>query len=105
MVFADFFELKAKVYKELEEARNNKVIGSSLEAEVKLNLSDKYDNVKDLLGKYLHQLLIVSKITYSKDGKEVKVVKHQGQKCERCWNYVDHIEDGICDRCREVISK
>ncbi len=105
LVFADFFELKAKVYKELEEARNNKVIGSSLEAEVKLNLSDKYDNVKDLLGKYLHQLLIVSKITYSKDGKEVKVVKHQGQKCERCWNYVDHIEDGICDRCREVISK
>ena len=104
-VFNDFFELKEKVYKELEEARNNKVIGSSLEAEVKLNLSDKYNNVKDLLGKYLHQLLIVSKITYTADGNEVEVIKHPGQKCERCWNYVDHTEDGICDRCKEVISK
>ena len=104
-VFADFFELKEKVYKELEEARNNKIIGSSLEAEVKLNLSDKYNNVKELLGKYLHQLLIVSKITYTIDGNEVEVIKHPGQKCERCWNYVDHIKDEICDRCREVISK
>lgn len=103
-LFAKFFELKDKVYKELEIARDNKIIGSSLEAEVKLNLSDEYTDVVKKLGDNLHQLLIVSKISYQSSGKEIEVIKHSGEKCERCWNYVDHTENGICDRCKTIIE-
>ena len=103
-LFNLFFELKEKVYKELENARNEKVIGSGLEAEVKINLDNKYKIVKEKLGKCLEQLLIVSKITYVDSGEEVEVVKHSGEKCDRCWKYVDHLDNGLCDRCKEAIS-
>ncbi len=104
-LFEKFFELKEIIYRELEVARNEKVIGAGLEAEVKLHLDEKYNTVKEKLGDNLRQLLIVSKITYVDEGKEVEVVKHSGEKCERCWNYVDHVEDGICPRCKHIISK
>ena len=103
-LFNLFFELKEKVYKELENARNEKVIGSGLEAEVKINLDNKYKAVKEKLGDCLEQLLIVSKISYVDSGAEVEVVKHTGEKCDRCWKYVEHTHDGLCDRCREAIS-
>lgn len=103
-LFNLFFELKDKVNKKLEEARNEKVIGSSLEAVVKLNLEDKYNTVKDSLEDYLHQLLIVSKVIYTSEGEEVEVVKSDGEKCNRCWNYVDHLHDDICDRCYNILN-
>ena len=102
-LFNLFFELKEKVYKELENARNEKVIGSGLEAEVKINLDNKYKVVKEKLGDCLEQLLIVSKITYVDSGAEVEVVKHSGEKCDRCWKYVDHLHEGLCDRCQKAI--
>jgi len=102
-LFNKFFELKEKVNKELEISRNEKVIGSSLEAEVKLKIDEKYNEVKELLGDKLHQLFIVSKVSY--DGnKEVEVIKHSGEKCERCWNYVDVLKESICERCHNVIK-
>ena len=61
-LFNLFFELKDKVNKKLEEARNDKLIGSALEAVVKINLDEKYNEVKEKLGSYLHQLFIVSKV-------------------------------------------
>ena len=103
-LFDLFFELKDVVYRELENARNEKIIGSGLEAEVKINLDKKYNVVKEKLGDCLEQLLIVSKITYVDSGAEVEVVKHSGEKCDRCWKYVDHVHDGLCDRCQKAIS-
>ena len=38
----------------------------------------------------------------------VSVSRHEGQKCERCWNYFDELleADGnrICSRCKKVIE-
>lgn len=79
-LFKLFFELKEKVNKKLEEARNEKLIGSALEAVVKINLDPKYNEVKEKLGSYLHQLLIVSKVEYTTDGEEVEVAKSTGRK-------------------------
>lgn len=103
-LFNLFFELKDKVNKELEEARNEKLIGSALEAVVKINLDPKYNEVKEKLGSYLHQLFIVSKVEYTTDGEEVVVEKSTGEKCNRCWNYVDHLNGDICDRCHNIIN-
>ena len=104
-LFNLFFELKDKVNKKLEEARNEKLIGSALEAVVKINLDQKYNEVKEKLGSYLHQLFIVSKVEYTTDGEEVVVEKSTGEKCNRCWNYVDHLHDDICDRCYNILNK
>lgn len=106
-----FFEVKNDVNKALEEARSEKVIGSSLEAEVKINLGDKYSLVREELGDYLHQLLIVSKVIFTDEdlpmGDNVKllVVKSNGCKCNRCWNYVDELVSDICPRCNSVINE
>lgn len=103
-LFNLFFELKDKVNKKLEEARNEKLIGSALEAVVKINLDPKYNEVKEKLGSYLHQLFIVSKVEYTTDGEEVVVEKSTGEKCNRCWNYVGHLNGDICDRCHNIIN-
>ena len=106
-----FFEIKADVNKALETARSEKVIGSSLEAEVKLNLSEKYNLVKEELGKYIHQLLIVSKVIFTTEelpkGENVNLLveKSSGQKCNRCWNYVDELVGDVCPRCHDVLKK
>lgn len=105
-----FFDVKDDVFKALEEARNEKVIGSSLEAEVKLNLGTKYQKVKEQLGKYIHQLLIVSKVEFTEEDLpsaehiKVEVLKSNGQKCNRCWNYVENLEGDICHRCSEILK-
>jgi isoleucyl-tRNA synthetase len=106
-----FFNVKDDVYKALEEARNEKIIGSSLEAEVKINLPGEYSTVNEELGKYLHQLLIVSKVIVEtkeelpkKDYIGVKVNKSTGHKCNRCWNYVDELEGDICVRCSNILK-
>ena len=105
-----FFEVKNDVFKALEEARNEKLIGSSLEAEVKLNVSEKYMTLKEQLGDVLHQLLIVSKVVFTDEelpkGEHVgvKVEKSSGHKCNRCWNYVDSLEGDICPRCSAILK-
>lgn len=107
-----FFDVKDDVFKALEEARNEKVIGSSLEAEVKLNLGEKYKPVQEQLEKYLHQLLIVSKVEFTNDETlpkastiKVEVLKSNGHKCNRCWNYVDELDGDICPRCSEILKE
>lgn len=108
--FELFFQVKEDVNKALEDARNEKLIGSSLEAEVSISLKDEYRRVLEDLKDYLKQLFIVSDVKLvdeelPKVGKVgVKVEKSHGEKCERCWNYVEHTEEGLCPRCKEILK-
>lgn len=102
-VFTKFFELKEKVNKALEDARNEKVIGSSLEAVVKVNMSS-YKEVEEKLANVLHQLFIVSKVVFDDSIESVEVEKSTGEKCNRCWNYVDSLEGDICPRCHSILN-
>jgi isoleucyl-tRNA synthetase len=107
-----FFDIKDDVYKALEEARNEKLIGKGLEAKVFINVKDKYLELAKELLPYLNQLLIVSKVELSdSDFKEynvskINVIKYDGHKCERCWNYFDlnEMKEDICTRCDTVIN-
>lgn len=105
-LFNEFFELEEEVNKQIAVARDEtKIIGQSLEADVKINTSKKYKEVQEKLGNCLHQLLIVSKVEFTSEGEEILVTKSTGQKCTRCWNYVDHLEDGeICGRCKHILE-
>ncbi len=102
--FDQFFKVKDDVYKKLEEARNEKLIGKSLEAKVYLSLED--EEFIDYFKDYLKQLLIVSKVILSKGKYDIKVEAFVGNKCERCWNLFDEDEmvGDICHRCHEVVK-
>lgn len=111
--FAKLHVLRDAVLKALEEARQNKTIGKSLEAHVTLNVSneDKVLLEKNFKDK-VNQWLIVSKADYTSedlpkyDDFGIKVEKVAGVVCPRCWNITDSADsEGLCDRCKKVLSK
>lgn len=97
--------LREDVSKALEEARQNKVIGHSLDAAVALTLDkETYDLVAPL--KDLASIFIVSAAT-AQAGTETKieVTAALGEKCQRCWKYSENLnENGVCPLCAEVIK-
>ena len=105
-------EVRDDVNKALEESRNEKVIGKSLEAAVEIYSNDS--EVVELLNSVdnLHQLFIVSRVEVKEndgatyDLATVKVTKAQGHRCERCWNIVEEVtEESLCHRCHGILNK
>ncbi len=114
-----FMNLRDDVNRALETARNEKVIGKSLEAKVTIASNDKF-NASEFLTSFdaLHQLFIVSqvKVVDKLDDQATAyehgdiVIEHaDGEKCERCWNYsedlgaVDELMH-LCPRCQQVVK-
>jgi isoleucyl-tRNA synthetase len=103
------------VLKALEEARNNKLIGGGLEAQVSLPLPIR------VLGAEAHEaqlryLFIVSAVEADRrrgqrhERRFGEVKKADGQKCERCWNYSTHVGEDkdyptVCERCSAVLKE
>jgi len=108
--------VRDEVLKALEEARNNKLIGTGLEAQVRVTASDPvYSLLQRHAGK-LRYLFIVSAVTLAQGsgngtgGIHVEVKKADGLKCERCWNYSTHVGEDktyptICERCSAVLKE
>src|SRR6266481_5022829 len=115
--FDSLMSVRAEVLKALETARNEKLIGSALEAKVTIFAPD---SMYELLERYcldLRFLLIVSavEIKPATGGNghttlRVEVSKAPGQKCERCWNYSEQVGASeryptVCERCLEVLEE
>lgn len=111
-------DLRDDVNRALEQARNEKVIGKSLEAKVVIGNNESF-KAAEFLQEFndLQQLFIVSQVevvdsvengeTY-KYG-DIRIEHAEGEKCERCWNYSDELGsigelDHLCPRCREVVK-
>jgi isoleucyl-tRNA synthetase len=79
----------------IEPLRRDKVIGSSLEAEITV----PGDADTDLLA----ELFIVSSVT---PGEALSVAKTNKHKCGRCWRLLPEVvEDGdLCARCEDVVN-
>src|SRR5699024_10187962 len=100
-----FMAVRDDVLKARESARNAKVIGKSLEANVYVTRPDGL-YFSDINGS-MEQLFIVSKVELAdahSDGTEydnvtVKVEHAEGTRCERCWNYstAESINEGDDD--------
>jgi isoleucyl-tRNA synthetase len=110
-------EIRAVVTKALEEARKERVIGLSLDAQVRLYLPEKVYQFLQPYEKDLKSIFIVSSVTLhpaplgKRDEKEVRaeVLHADGSKCERCWNFdlsVGHHPEHpiLCQRCAEAIQ-
>ncbi len=116
--------VRNEVLKALEIARQEKFIGGSLEALVRLSVGEELLPLLEEYRAFLPGLFIVSQVEITKravegalvtglPGLSVKIDKASGQKCERCWNYSEQVgKDSqyptVCDRCsfalREIES-
>ncbi|HTZ81713.1 MAG TPA: class I tRNA ligase family protein, partial [Candidatus Acidoferrales bacterium] len=108
--------VRDEVLKALEAARNEKLIGTGLEAQVLITASDP---VYSLLKRYEDQLryiFIVSQVHLAQGSGNgtgslhVEVKKADGAKCERCWNYSVHVGEDkgyptVCERCSAVLKE
>jgi isoleucyl-tRNA synthetase len=89
-------ELRSTVTEAIEPMRRDKVIGSSLEAEV---------TIPDLPAPadFLAELFIVSAVHR---GETLSIAETDNSKCGRCWRYLPEVsEDGaLCGRCEEFVN-
>ncbi|MBN2299930.1 MAG: class I tRNA ligase family protein, partial [Acholeplasmataceae bacterium] len=104
--FAIFDEMRQVILKKLEEAREQKVIGKSLAAQLNLVVTQEQMEAIKVLDMNVHQVLIVSKVNLKLGDKlEIEVSPAEGHTCDRCWNIVDHVHvNGLCDRCNQIIG-
>jgi len=104
--------LRERVLKELESAREKKLIGNSLEAQVRLAVPAA---LAALVSKYrddLCSLFIVSDVAVEPSGGDmlgVTVEPAPGRKCQRCWNYsaavgISPAHPDLCPRCETVVG-
>lgn len=105
------FDVRDVVLKALEEARNEKQIGSSLEAKVKLAASGaEYELLADRRDD-LRYIFIVSQVELEKgDAIAATIFPADGKKCERCWNYSVHVGEferypTVCERCYQALTE
>jgi isoleucyl-tRNA synthetase len=108
--------VREQVLKALEEARNNKLIGGNLEAQVKVVAADPVYSVLERYGDELRYIFIVSAVTLEKaasgdaSGVNAEVLKADGEKCSRCWNYSTQVGKDkdyptVCERCSAVLHE
>ncbi|HEY9635480.1 MAG TPA: isoleucine--tRNA ligase [Coleofasciculaceae cyanobacterium] len=127
--------IRTEVNKVMEQARTEKRIGASLDAKVLLYVPDvelrqqlQALNPTDSLSEGNHvdelrYLLLASQValldspealeglkySFQSDALGVGVVKAEGEKCDRCWNYSVHVGESaedptLCDRCVPALN-
>ena len=103
-------ELRSEINNSIETKRNEKVIGSSLEANVHIQLDEKYNKFIEQID--LQELFICSQgslnnsaIEFEKvkcenniENLKIVVTKSIGKKCDRCWKVLQN----KCDRCLDI---
>ncbi|KOP24780.1 isoleucyl-tRNA synthase [Hapalosiphon sp. MRB220] len=124
-------DIRLDVNKVLEQARVEKMIGSSLEAKILLYINDAQllSAIKSLEAgnsnsvdelRYLFitsQVELVdtpeklqgSKYNLQADKWRIGVLEAEGEKCDRCWNYSTHVGENaqhplICERCVAALT-
>jgi isoleucyl-tRNA synthetase len=106
-------EVREQVSKTLEAARNEKIIGHPLDARVEIEASPEMMGFLKPLADELKGIFIVSQVVLKQNTKmrgfEAKVLKAEGSKCERCWNYdvyvgKDKTHPSLCSRCVAAIG-
>lgn len=116
-----FVAVRDEVLKALEMARQNKLIGNSLSAEVNIYPEKEHASLLSQFSE-LDQLFIVSAVhvhdtdlevpadAVQLEGLAVMVKPAPGEKCERCWMISPHVGEDkdhstICPRCTQIVKE
>ncbi|NTW05395.1 MAG: isoleucine--tRNA ligase [Peptococcaceae bacterium] len=117
-------KIRALVTRALEIARQDKLIGNSLEAGLELYIDAESRSLLEPMLEDLTTLFIVSQVSLFSGncpenvitdeeevpGIAVAVKRTSGGKCERCWNFNTKVGEDkehpeLCPRCSEVIKE
>ena len=103
-------EVRSSVLASLEEARQNRLIGSGLEAQVRIAAEGDVWSLLNEYRDFLPTFFIVSQVELGKGAFGITVEKAAGSKCARCWNYSEHVgEDArypnVCERCSAALKE
>ena len=114
-----FMTFRTQAQKALEEARNAKVIGKSLEAHLTVYASEEIKMLLSALDSDIAQLLIVSELTItdeaapsdaiSFDDVAFSVAHASGEVCDSCRRVDETVKERsykatICDHCAEIVE-
>lgn len=108
--WARLIEVRDTVNAALEVKRQDKTIGTSLGARVRIKAGGEVAELLESARNELAMLFIVSEVELdtsgTSDSLEVTVEKAQGDKCPRCWRIVPHTasDTGLCDRCVAALA-
>ena len=105
---AELLRLRSVIGQAIERARQEKLIGNTLEARVVLN-SDS-DVTEKIDKEELEEFFIVSDLTiHQAKEASVSVTKTPYKKCARCWRHrptvgASKAHPDLCDRCESVVT-
>jgi len=100
-----FFAVREQVNTALDQAKKDKIVGSSIAARV--TVPDLDAGFAESVGESYEQLFIVARV---QSGDVLSVEAAEGIKCPRCWNvgtpaHPEHeIHNELCPRCFEVVT-
>ncbi|WP_370050719.1 isoleucine--tRNA ligase [Mariprofundus sp. EBB-1] len=100
-----FFAIREQINTAFDEAKKDKVVGSSIAASITVPGLDQ--SFSDSVGESWEQLFIVAKV---ESGDAISIKPADGTKCPRCWNVAapaqpEHdIHNELCPRCFEVVA-
>ncbi len=104
----ELLKLRAVIGQGIEQARQEKLIGNTLEAAVVLSADEKI--ISQTPHEELEEFFILSDLEL-KPAKEssVTVMKTRYAKCARCWRHRESVgtipaHPDLCDRCAEVVG-
>jgi isoleucyl-tRNA synthetase len=109
--------VRSEALKALEAARNEKLIGGGLEAQLHISAPESLYPVLDRYRRDLRYIFIVSDVVLEKASAvngdaplKIAVTVAPGEKCERCWNYSTHVGEDkeystVCERCSAVLRE
>ena len=100
-----FMDFRDDVLKALEIARNEKLIGKSMEAKVTVYPNEQVRALLTALNANLPQLLIISPDFFTVSEEGPASAPEAAQKFEDVAILVERAEGHVCDRCRQVKAK
>ena len=100
-----FMDFRDDVLKALEVARNEKLIGKSMEAKVTVYPNEQVRALLTALNTNLPQLLIISPDFFTVSEEGPASAPEAAQKFEDVAILVERAEGHVCDRCRQVKAK
>ena len=118
-------EVRREVAKALETARAEKLIGSGLEAAVRIaNAPEDLPALLRAKREILPTVFIVSRVDLERAGTRASITyesqdipglvigvdRARGEKCERCWTRSEHVGESrehptLCERCVPIVTR
>jgi isoleucyl-tRNA synthetase len=101
-------EVRATFTKAYEEESTKGVFEEKSPQATRAELTLPHEYASALLGDdpvNLAEVFVCSEVCVH-EGEELtcEVLPAHGEKCPRCWNWREPVEDGLCERCRDVIA-